>query len=61
MSYANESPKAAQDPHSNPTPPPHAARKRREWPFVVGMSAVALALLLALLYAAWWYFGGWFD
>lgn len=61
MSYTNESPNVEKDPRSNPTPPPD--REPREWPLVAGVAVVALALLLALLYGAWWYFefGGWFD
>jgi hypothetical protein len=62
MSYTPASPDA-QDQSSNPTPQPPAARERGAWPLVVGVSVVGLALLLALLFLAWWYFGfaGWFD
>jgi hypothetical protein len=59
MSHADEAPNAAQD----PTLQPPADRKPREWSLVVGIVVVALALLLALLLFAWWYFGfaGWLD
>jgi hypothetical protein len=64
MSFTDESPHAAQDPNGNSArqdPNGNSARqppadpKPREWPLVVGMVAVALALLLALIYVAWWY------
>jgi hypothetical protein len=58
MSHADEAANAAQ----NPSPQSLADRKPRDWPLVVGMVAVALALLLALLYAAWWFVASyWFD
>jgi hypothetical protein len=51
MSHADEVAHAAQD----PTPQSPADRKPRTWPLVVGMVAVALTLLVALIYVAWWY------
>jgi len=62
MSDTNASPDA-QDPSSNPTPPPPAARERGGWPLVLGGSVVALAVLAVLLFLAWLYFDfvGWFD
>jgi hypothetical protein len=55
MSFTDESPHAAQDSNGNTARQPPADPKPREWPLVVGMVAVALALLLALIYLAWWY------
>jgi hypothetical protein len=52
MSFTDDAANAAQD----PTPQSPADRTPRTWPLVVGLVAVALMLLLALLYAAWWYF-----
>jgi hypothetical protein len=51
MSYTDDVAHAAKD----PTPQSPADGKPREWPLVVGMVGVALAILIALIYGAWWY------